>query len=624
MPLLTASQLKVDYGELEVFSGVDLEVAEGARVGIVGPNGGGKTTLLRVLVGEIEPDGGAVHRSRGLRTGYVPQTPSPASAGSLKDEVMTAFAAVRRVEDALAASAMEIQRAGATDLRQAERRYASLLQEHEALGGYDYESRMERVVDGVGLTPKVLETPVAAASGGERTRAALARALLAEPDLLVLDEPTNYLDFKGLAWLEGFLDRFANAFVVVSHDRYFLDRVVNRIWDLDRGRLRSFDGSYTKYAALKAEQTRRQQVEFERQQEYIAKEESFIQRYAAGQRSREARGRATRLARLERIEEVTKEKTVHIGGPGASRTGQIAVSTHGLTVGFTEGGRHVPLLSVPNLTLERASRTALIGGNGIGKTTLLRTILGHVPPLEGTVSLGHNVRTGYQRQGNDDIRDGPNVLDSLLEIKNIPIGEARSYLARFLFQGDDVFQAVASLSGGERTRLALARLLMTATNVLVLDEPTTHLDIPSREALEQVLLDYDGTLLFVSHDRRLISMLARQLWVIEDGTVRHFEGTFEEWAAETQDPSLARAVKPRKPPAKRRPPAAKTRPHAPAGPPPPDPEQVIAELEARLATIERELQAASERQDVGEVERLGKEYDKTQTRVEHAWRAWGN
>ena len=622
MPILTASQLKLSYGDLQVFSGIELEVAERARVGIVGPNGGGKTSLLRILVRELEPDAGAVTRAEGLRIGYVPQTPVQTANGSLRDEVMSAFDELRRLEEALAASALEIQQAEARNRRKAERGYTILLQRYQDLGGYDYESRMERVAAGVGLPRVTLDTPTSQASGGERTRAALAKALLTDPDLLVLDEPTNYLDFKGLTWLEGFLGRFSHSFIVVSHDRYFLDRVVNQVWELDRGRLRTFPGNYTRYRELVAQQAKGQQREYERQQAYIAKEDAFIRRYGAGQRAREARGRATRLAGLRRVEALTKEQSIHIGGVAASRTGQIVLSTRGLKVGYAVGERFVQLLTVPDLRVERGSRVALVGSNGVGKTTLLETFLGLVPPVSGSVSLGHNVEVGFQRQAGDGLPEESSVLDALLDARNVGIGEARDYLARFLFQGEDVFQPVASLSGGERTRLALARLVITEPNVLVLDEPTTHLDIPSREALEQALLAYDGTLLFVSHDRHLISLLANQLWIVEDGDLSMFEGTFEEWVRRTEETSGSPAT-----PTKRRRRSARRRAPAPKKEPPqvprPDPEEVISGLESRLADIERELEVASERQDVAEIVRLGEEYNETQARLAQALEDWG-
>ena len=623
MTVLSASQLKLTYGDLEVFSAIDLEVADRARVGIVGPNGGGKTSLLRIIIGELEPNGGVVAGTGGLRLGYVPQDPVQTAGDTLRDEVMAAFDELRSLEQGLADSAVEMQRSQAPARRRAERRYGALLHRYEALGGYDHLNLMERVVAGVGLSADVLDTPSALASGGERTRAALARALLADPDLLVLDEPTNYLDFAGLSWLEGFLLRFSHAFVVVSHDRYFLDRVVTQIWELDRGRLQAYRGNYTKYRALKAEQAVHRQREYERQQEYISKEESFIRRYHAGQRSKEARGRQTRLARLERLEEPQKDRSIHIAGVAAARSGRVVLSARGLNVGFTEGDQRVQLLSVPDLELERGSRTAIVGGNGTGKTTLVQTVLGLMPPMSGSVSMGHNVEAGYLPQGTHDLPADSTVLDALLDVRNVGLGEARDYLARFQFRGDDVLAQVRSLSGGERTRLALARLLLDSPNLLLLDEPTTHLDIPSREALEQTLLAYEGTLIFVSHDRHLIELLAQQLWVLEDEAVRPFQGTFREWAREDQEPHVPLA-RPRKPargsPAgsRRRAPVTKQ----PPKPPIPDPEQEISELESRLAGIERDLEAATARRDVATIARLGEEYNDAQSQLEHALSQW--
>ena len=625
MSLMSASELGLLYGELEIFSGITLEVPERARIGIVGPNGGGKTSLLRLLVGELTPNGGAVHRPAGLRIGYVPQLASKVTAGSLGDEVMTAFAELRNLEDELASSAMEIERADAVDQRKAARRYSSLLQRYEALGGSDYRNLMERATTGVGLSSEVLETPASAASGGERTRAALATALLTDPDLLVLDEPTNYLDFDGLAWLETFLGRFSHSFLIVSHDRYFLDKVVSQVWELDKGKLQVFRGDYTKYRALKIEQSERQRREYERQQEYIEREEAFIRRYRAGQRAREARGRATRLERLKRIDAPSKEAPLRIDGASADRTGQIVVSTRDLKVGFSNSDEDVLLLSVPDLQLERQSRTVIVGANGAGKSTLIQTLLGHIPSLSGQASLGHNVQVGYQRQGHYDLPKSSTVLDALLDARNLPIEDARSYLAVFLFTGDDVFAPVSSLSGGERTRLALARLLITEPNFLVLDEPTTHLDIPSREALERVLLSFPGTLLVVSHDRQLISTLARQLWIIEGGSIHPFAGTFDEWVQRRQEETRP-APKPRKRSRSHGAPRSKARPKGKRVPGPPDapnPEEVIAGMESRLVEIERELESASQRQDVAQIALLGQEYQTTQTSLEQALDEWG-
>ena len=591
----------------------------------MGPNGGGKTSLLRVLLGELDPDSGAVSMRPGLRVAYVPQIADQDSPGTLRDEVLGAFEGLFRLEEDLAAAALEIQQRNGSARRRAEVHYAELLEEYEALGGYDYESQLERVAQGVGLPLDTLDTAVSVASGGERTRAALARALLTDPDMLVLDEPTNYLDFDGLTWLEGFLSDFRYTVLVVSHDRYFLDRVCGEVWEMESGGLRRFPGNYSKYRELKAAQVVRQQKELERQQEFIEKEEFFIQRYKAGQRSREARGRQTRLSRLERIIAPQQEKTISIGHANASRTGHIVVSLRGLSVGFAENGSTTTLLTTPDIDLERGSRTAIVGPNGIGKTTLLRTVLGQQQPLSGTVILGHNVQTGYLNQGTWTLPDEKTVLAAFLEVRNTPIGDARDYLARFLFQGDDVFKLVSSLSGGERTRLALARLLITYPNVLVLDEPTTHLDIPSREALETTLESYDGALLFVSHDRHFINLMAEQVWSIENGTVRTFEGGFEEWMRANRPPEpepVSRRAKARHRRREREARQQERRTKSDIRTQTVDYEALIQKLETKVADIELQLERASAHQDVDAISRLGREHTRAQRAVEEAWKGW--
>ncbi|MCY3638905.1 MAG: ABC-F family ATP-binding cassette domain-containing protein [Chloroflexi bacterium] len=630
MPFLTATNLALLYGEIEIFAELDLQIEERDRIGIVGPNGAGKTSLIRILAGEIEANGGNYTWQRGARIGYVPQTPAQAASGTVRDEVMQAFARLRRVEDELASSALDIQVADGSARRDAERRYDALLREFEALGGYDYEHRMERVLDGVGLPEETLATLAADASGGERTRAALARALLSEPDFLILDEPTNYLDFRGLDWLEDFLAGFTGGFMVVSHDRYFLDKVANRILELDNGKLRSYPGNFSKYRALKEEQLRRQLIEYERQQEYIAREEAFIRRYKAGQRAREARGRQTRLDRLERIEKPHTNEEVHLGSLSAFRTGQIAIRTSKLSVGYQQDGQGVPLLAVADTQLERGSRTAIVGSNGIGKTTLLRTILGGTPPIAGSASLGYNVEPGYYSQGSTDLPQHSTVIDAFLDARNLRIPDARNYLARFLFRGDDVFKPTSALSGGERSRLALARLLITEPNLLILDEPTTHLDIPSREALESMLGNYGGTLLFVSHDRRLISQLASQLWIVEDGEATLFRGNFEEWMLQRQDaqqpiPNIVSRQAPipkprsRQSDRQRRTSAAQKRAKQAVIR---DYEEQISKLEAQLVDINAALESATERQNIAEITRLGEQYNTTQARLDKAWEEW--
>ncbi len=616
MNIVSASGLALSYGDVEVFSGIHLEIPDDARIGMVGPNGAGKTSLLRVVSGETEPDAGQLRLHSGLRTGYVPQVLPGEIPGTVRDYVMTAFDDLRLLEGQIESSLALLGGNGSGGDDFPAEDYASLLDQLEARGGYDYESRLERVAAGIGLTPGTLDTPADAASGGERTRAALARALLSEPDLLILDEPTNYLDLKGLAWLERLLSHFRKAFLVVSHDRYFLDRVVNRIWEMDHERLQSFPGNYSKYRALKGEQIDWQRKRFQRQQEYIAKEEEFIRRYGAGQRAREAQGRAKRLSRMERFEAPPPDAPIRLASVTAGRTEHVVLRTQDLAAGYLENGQPHRLLTVPDIQLERGTRVAILGDNGAGKTTFLNTILGEQRPLEGSAYLAAAVEVGYYRQEHDSIPEDITVFEALLEARNIPLPEVRPYLARFLFRNDEVFQEVGTLSGGQRSRLSLARLLITEPNLLVLDEPTTHLDIATREALEKVLLDYEGTIIAVSHDRHFVSLIAQQLWIAEDGQVTVFPGTYTEWEQKNRPEPPPEPRRPRPAP-RRQPASAKPKPSMKAGRV--DMAQVIDDLETRLATIETELETASAGQDVSAIVRLGEEHETVREELEKAW-----
>ena len=620
MPLLTTSSIGITYGVDIIFSNINVEINERARIGIVGPNGGGKTSLLEILTGGLDPSAGSVKLARGMRVGYVPQAPEMTVSGSLKDEIMTAFDRLKWLEDAMETGARDLDETNADNDDQVGERYAALLDEYESLGGYSYENTMDRMVEGLGLTQRALQTPAAHASGGERARVALAQALLGEPNLLILDEPTNHLDMKGLAWLERFLTHYPSAVVVVSHDRYFLDRTVNQVWDLDHGGIEHYVGNYSKFRTLKAERALTRQREYAKQQEFIAKEEDFIRRYHAGQRAREAKGRQTRLNRLERIDQVENDRAITLSSRTFQRSDQTVLRTHGLTVGYPDNDPPIELFSVPDMKLERGSRVALVGPNGTGKTTLLATLLGLLPPVSGRITLGRNVAVGYHRQGLDALDLATSVLASMLDAKEMSFGEARSYLARFLFQGEDVFRQVGDCSGGERSRLALARLLVHEPNLLILDEPTTHLDIPSREALEQVLLAYEGTLLFVSHDRQFASLLAQELWVVEDGELQQFLGTFEEWLESDKE----KAEEPEAP-KKARPP--RSRPQQEKKSPSPAADEhmirIIDGLETRLLEIQLELEEASDQRDLELIASKGEEYDRTKMELDEKLAAWG-
>ena len=628
MTVIGASHLSLHYAEIEIFSDVTLQVNERARIGIVGPNGSGKTSLIRVLLGEQDYDKGEIFFPEHVRIGYVPQTAMDSGEGTIKDQIMSGFSELIKLEMELTKSALEIEQTEGSERKRSEQRYSTLLDKYESMGGYDYQNRMERVVLGVGLSEEVLNTPLEDASGGERTRAALASALLGEPDLLILDEPTNYLDFKGLEWLEDFLSHFPSAFIVVSHDRYFLDRVVKEIWEIDDCKLKSYPGNFSKYRLLKEEEIIRQEKEYQKQRDHIRREEYFIARYHAGQRSKEARGRARKLSRIERLEAPTYDEKVHISSVSASRTGQTVIKTMDLSVGYVHDGQIVNLFNVPDYEIQKETTTAIIGSNGIGKTTLLKTILGEIPPIKGSVSLGHNVKTGYFRQGSDEIPEDLTVMEALLQIKNLSIGEARSFLARFLFKGEEIFEQVKSLSGGERGRLALARLLITEPNVLILDEPTTHLDIPSREALETKLQDFDGSVIFVSHDRHLISLLANNLWFVDDGQIHEFEGTYDDWLESNRKNTFSnqkidqKIELPVKKSSKKK--APQNKKSKSVKPPSIDISESIEALENEIKQIEQKLDEASNSGDLDLIIDLGEKHASLTSKMEKALSSWVN
>ncbi len=492
-------------------------------------------------------------------------------------------------------------------------RYAHYLERLENEGGFSYEAQLSQVLIGLGLPESQWDKPVSMLSGGQRNRLALAKALLYGPDVLLMDEPTNHLDLRGLQWLEGFLNRWPGTVIVTSHDRFFLDAIANRIWHLDFGRLKAYPGNYTKFEELRVADAARQQKEFEAQREFIAKEEAFIRRYGAGQRAREAKGREKRLNRLERVQAPQHNRTTSLSF-SASRSGDIVLTSKGIDVGY--GGHTV--LSIPELDLYRGERVALIGPNGTGKSTLLKTIAGELAPTNGNVRTGAAVSIGHYWQEAENLDLNASVLDDLLRDSTLELQQARDMLGHFLFSGPDVEKKVSMLSGGERSRLALAKLVLSQGNLLLLDEPTNHLDIPAREALEDALEGYTGTLVFASHDRRLIAQIATRLWVIEDGSLVSFEGTLEEYdAARAPARAPERASEASKP----RPAMSKNRQRDLEA-------QVLAletkieEQEAHIEDLGTQINAASEKGDLEAVMEFGVSYETAQLKLDQLLEEW--
>jgi ATP-binding cassette subfamily F protein 3 len=623
MSILTAGNLSKSYGPQDIFAGLSFEIPRRARIALIGPNGSGKTTLLRLIAGLEAPTNGAIHRAKGIRVAYLPQQADVfLSGGNVWEAMLPVFA------DLLAQSA-ELRRLEAAMVdpitrEEASQRYGHVLEMFELAGGYMYEYRIKQVLFGLGFDEDDFGRPVTQLSGGQKTRALLARLLLEEPDLLLLDEPTNHLDLAGIEWLENHLNKvWKGAVVVVAHDRAFLDGVVEQVWELQWGRLDRYRGNYSAYVAQKTEGLARQQIEYERQQKSIARTEDFIRRNIAGQRSREAKGRLKRLERVVRLERPREYRPMSLRLGEAARSGDLVLGLYDLAVGYDSTA---PLFTAGEFELRRGQRAALLGPNGSGKTTLVRTILGQIPPLAGRVRIGASVHLGYFAQGRADLDPAKTVLDTILSASDLTSGEARNLLGRYRFSGDDAFKRVGDLSGGEQARVALAILILQDANVLILDEPTNHLDISSQEVLEEALSDFGGTLLMVTHDRYLIRGLATRIGAIEDGQLWGFEGYEEycDWEAqrrqperadqETQDKTKGKQAQEDRKIAEREA-VRKARRQA-------ELEQKIHQLEMRQKELEDQLAVASEQRAVERVRELGVEYALVKEELDALFTAW--
>jgi len=529
--ILTVSELEKRYVTEQIFSDVSFQVSEGEHVGIVGPNGTGKSTLLKIIAGTEYPSSGTVATPRGLRITYLAQEARFESDRTVREEARDAFAPLHALRERMT----EIEHAlGTTSdddaLEKLMTEYDAASVAFETGGGYDIDYRTDAVLHGLGFDESNWDMRVRTLSGGQKTRVALAKALLEAPDLLLLDEPTNHLDLAALEWIETFLTGHRGAFIVVSHDRYFLDKVTTRTLDLAFGQLEDYPAGYGRYLTLREERMARRLKEYEAQQEFINRTEEFIRKYKAGQRAREAKGRATRLARLPRLQRPQETEKLKLSIASDLRSGRVVLGTDELRIGYKSNGSELELTRTPELEVQRGDRVALIGPNGGGKTTLLRTLLGDLPTLSGRFYFGTNVRPAYYAQGHESLPLDRTALETILEGHPMSEESARNLLGRFLFSEDDVFKQVSALSGGERSRLALAKLTLARANFLILDEPTNHLDVTAREALEGVLDEYDGTLLFVSHDRYFIDKLATQVWAIgDDRRIRTYLGNYTDY-----------------------------------------------------------------------------------------------
>lgn len=552
MALISGVNLRKFFGGMDLFNNLSFQIDPKARIGLVGANGVGKTTLLKIIAGEDTDFEGHLFTSRGLKIGYLPQLSLYMSEKMVWDEMVTVFSSLLAMQEKL--RAIEREMTGNQPTEDLLGMYAHLQSRFEHDGGYIYEQKIRQTLSGLGFSREDERRPWSQLSGGQRTRALLAKLLLEEPQLLLLDEPTNHLDMSAVEWLEAYLKEWRGAYLIVSHDRYLLDQVVDSIWEMTP-RLENYKGNYSAFLLQRAERSARKQAELQARKKFVEKEEEFIRKNIAGQNTRQAQGRRKRLERVaQQTDPIRSTQKMRFRLGPDNRSGNLVLRTSELRVGYQDDGK--TLFETQEINLNRQECAAIIGPNGVGKTTFLKTILGQIPALAGEVNLGANVKIGYFAQVHEELIHGQTLMQIIERAapQMLP-GEIRDYLARFLFVGEDVFKQIELLSGGERGRLALAILALQGANLLLLDEPTNHLDIDSQEILEEMLRAYDGTILLVSHDRFLIDSLASQVWVL-DGTKRQltvFTGTYSEYRQSLADQtsnsteSTSRKIDPEKP-----------------------------------------------------------------------------
>lgn len=620
MSFLKVEGLSKAFGIDTLFNGVSFEVRRGDKVGLIGANGTGKTTLMRCLMGLEQADAGHISLPHGGNIGYVEQEAALGN-GCLYDELCAAFRDVLEWQEEMKALEQEI--AGECDEAKLEtlmKQYADIMERFERSGGYSYESTVRRVAFGLGFAEDDLKRPVATFSGGQKTRICLARALIRQPDFLFLDEPTNHLDIGMVEWLEEFLAGYPGGVLLISHDRFFLDKVVGRVIELENGTAAVYPGNYTAYSALKAERMAALSAAFAKQQQKIAETEEYIRRYKAGIKSKQARGREKQLNRLNRI--VLPPDSVKFNYFAFNPPGECAERVAELEEASASYGSRT-IFEKLSLLVRRGDGVALVGPNGAGKTTLLKLLIGELTPAAGRVKLGSRVRTGYFSQQHEGLNSANRLLDEIMQEYGLSEERARHYLGAFLFCGDDVFKVIRELSGGEKSRLAFLKLMLTGANFLVLDEPTNHLDIPAKEAVEEAIMTFPGTFITVSHDRYFLDKVANCVVELSDGRLTEYPGNYSDYREWQKAAQMAMAAQPTE---KAAAPVKKSKPRQAR---PLDKEKLAQKLEGEIAMLEAELKALEYRlndpashTDPAASQSLADEHLRIQSELETKYNSW--
>ena len=618
------------FGVRQVFSNVSFEIKEGDRIALVGPNGAGKSTLLKCILGIEELDEGQVVMSPVASIGYLQQDVNLGDA-SLAEEIETAWEDVHALENKLQelTAYLETHEASESDLQ----RLDYLQNRLEWLGGYDYEQKTKRIVYGLGFTDEDLYKPANAFSGGQKTRINLAKALVRSPDFLFLDEPTNHLDMEMLEWLEGYLSSYRGGILIVSHDRYFMDRIVTGVVELDHHKATTYRGNYSRYVAQREERLKADTIAYEKQQEYIKKTEEYIDKYRAGIKSKMARGRQSQLNRLERLEAPETSHSLDFKFPPAAMSADKVLVLDHVSIGYKTDD---PIIDDVSMVVRRGESVALIGPNGAGKSTMVKAIVGELFPTDGHIDIGNRVQVGYFSQEHEELHDRWQVVDEIINNYNFTEEKARNVLGSFLFKGDDVFKLVGDLSGGERARLALLKLFLQGDNFLILDEPTNHLDVPTREIVERALQQFGGTCFIISHDRYFLDQVSTRTLVLENKGLTEYLGNYsyyKEKLKEQQDiAALTEVVEEvAKEDVKSE---AKTISTSPSDEPKKktntymvekqlaEVEEEIARLEATMKMYEVQLANPVVQQDLAEMENISKQLSDTESNLQKLYEKW--